>query len=71
VTIAYTTGTPTLWDLCCGRVGPVRVDVQRRPIEGWLSAGNYSDDPVFRQRFQSWLSSVWAEKDARLDRLLT
>jgi len=71
VTIAYTTGTPTLWDLCRGRVGPVRVDVQRRPIEGWLSAGNYSDDPVFRQRFQSWLSSVWAEKDARLDRLLT
>jgi 1-acyl-sn-glycerol-3-phosphate acyltransferase len=70
VTIAYTTGTPTLWDLCCGRVGRVIVDVRRRPIEAWLSAGDYSEDPAFRARFQAWLAAVWTEKDALLDRLL-
>ncbi|MDQ1242250.1 MAG: Acyltransferase, partial [Pseudomonadota bacterium] len=32
VTIAYSTGTPSLWDLCCGRVGTVIVDVRRRSI---------------------------------------
>ena len=70
VTIAYTTGTPSLWDLCCGRVGAVRMDVQRRAIEDWLAAGDYMNDPAFRQRFQAWLAGVWTEKDAVLDRLL-
>jgi 1-acyl-sn-glycerol-3-phosphate acyltransferase len=70
VTIAYTTGTPSLWDLCCGRVGRVIVDVRRRPIEAWLSAGDYMSDPDFRARFQDWLGGVWREKDDRLDRLM-
>jgi 1-acyl-sn-glycerol-3-phosphate acyltransferase len=70
VTLAYTTGRPTLWDMCCGRVGTVRVDIGRRPIEAWLSAGDYSSDPAFRARFQEWLGAVWADKDALLDRLL-
>ena len=70
VTIAYTTGTPTMWDLCCGRVGRVIVDVQRRSIDAWLSAGDYASDPAFRARFQVWLGGVWHEKDALLDRLL-
>jgi 1-acyl-sn-glycerol-3-phosphate acyltransferase len=70
VTIVYTTGTPSFWDLCCGRVGTVRVDVQRRVIEDWLAAGDYTNDPAFRGRFQAWLGGVWAEKDASLDRLL-
>jgi 1-acyl-sn-glycerol-3-phosphate acyltransferase len=69
VTIAYTTGTPSFWDLCCGRVGTVRVEVQRRPIEDWLAAGDYSSDPSFRERFQAWLGGVWTDKDALLDRL--
>jgi 1-acyl-sn-glycerol-3-phosphate acyltransferase len=70
VTIAYTTGTPTLWDLCCGRVGRVIVDVRRRAIEDWLAAGDYSSDPAFRERFQAWLAGVWSEKDGLLDQLL-
>jgi 1-acyl-sn-glycerol-3-phosphate acyltransferase len=70
VTIAYTTGTPSFWDLCCGRVGTVRVDVRRRAIEDWLAAGDYTSDPAFRERFQAWLGGVWAEKDVLLDRLL-
>ena len=70
VTIAYTTATPSFWDLCCGRVGTVRVDVQRRAIDDWLAAGDYMSDPAFRERFQAWLGGVWAEKDARLDRML-
>jgi len=70
VTIAYTSGTPSFWDLCCGRVGTVRVEVRRRPIEDWLAAGDYSSDPAFRERFQAWLGGVWTEKDALLGRML-
>ena len=70
VTIAYSTGTPSLWDLCCGRVGTVIVDVRRRPIDAWLSAGDYANDPAFRERFKTWLAGLWADKDELLDRLL-
>jgi 1-acyl-sn-glycerol-3-phosphate acyltransferase len=70
VTIAYSTGTPSLWDLCCGRVGTVIVDVRRRPIDAWMSAGDYANDPAFRERFKAWLAGLWTDKDELLDRLL-
>jgi 1-acyl-sn-glycerol-3-phosphate acyltransferase len=70
VTIAYGGGTPTLWDLCCGRVARVIVDVRRRAIDEWHSAGDYAGDPAFRERFQAWLGGVWSDKDSLLDRLL-
>ena len=72
VTIAYTTGTPSLWDLCCGRVGTVAVvvDVRRRPIDAWMSAGDYANDPAFRERFEDLACWIWVDKDALLDRLL-
>lgn len=70
VTIAYTTGAPTLWDICCGRVGTVIVDVRRRPIDEWMSTGDYMNDPAFRERFQGWLGGIWAAKDVLLGQLL-
>ncbi len=68
VTIAYGARTPTLWDLCCGRVRRIIVDVRRRAIEPWM-IGDYGGDPDFRRRFQESLGALWAEKDAVLDRL--
>ena len=70
VTIAYRETGPTLWDLCCGRLQPVIVEVARRPIEPWTTEGNYTDDEAFRRRFQQWLGEIWQQKDARLDALL-
>jgi 1-acyl-sn-glycerol-3-phosphate acyltransferase len=67
VTIAYREASPSLWDLCCGRLDTVRVDVQKRPIERWMTEGDYSEDPDFRARFQAWLGEAWADKDRRLD----
>ena len=67
VTIAYRESSPTLWDLCCGRLETVRVHVLKRPIERWTTEGDYNDDPAFRARFQQWLGEVWADKDRRLE----
>ena len=67
VTIAYRERSPSLWDLCCGRVGTVRVHVERRPIEDWTTRGDYSSDEAFRRRFQAWLGELWAQKDQRLE----
>ena len=69
VTIAYRARTPTLWDLCCGRLARVVVDVRRRAIEGWMSQGDYANDSAFRERFQAWLAGIWAEKDLLLVKL--
>ena len=71
VTIAYRDASPSLWDLCCGRLDTVRVHVERRPVERWTTEGDYSDDPEFRARFQQWLGEVWAEKDRRLEAMAT
>ncbi len=71
VTIAYCGRTPSLWDLCCGRLGTVVVDIQKRPIDEWMSAGDYASDPAFRARFKEWLAGLWAAKDRLLDALLS
>jgi len=66
VTIAYPAGDATFWDLCCGRVPEIVVDVRRRTIPMRQAAGDYVGDDDFRGRFQDWLGNVWLEKDARL-----
>jgi len=66
VTIAYRTRTPSLWDLCCGRLTRALVDVRHRAIEEWMAEGDYANDPEFRGRFQSWLAGIWTDKDRLL-----
>ncbi len=68
-TIAYAGPAPSLWDLCCGRLERAIVHVQRRPIEPWMTTGDYGDDAVFRARFQAALGALWTEKDALLGAL--
>ncbi len=70
VTIAYPSASPTLWDMCCGRLGTVRVDVRRHPVEPWMTAADFGEDAADRARFKRWLGELWAEKDARLDAML-
>jgi len=66
VTIFYGDRAPSLWDLCCGRVEQIRVHVRVMGIEPWLHSGDYSGDPEFRSRLQSWISGLWREKDRRI-----
>jgi len=69
VTIAYGRHTPSLWDLCCGRMSRAIVHVRRRAIEPWMTGGDYSEDTAFRAGFQSALAKLWGEKDELLGRL--
>ena len=70
VTLAYPEGAGGFWDLCCGRVPRVVLEIARRPLAPWLAAGDYTADPEFRTRFQRWLGGLWTAKDARLAELL-
>jgi len=70
VTIAYPRGTPTFWDLLCGRMEEVVVRVEARPIPPQLVGGDLSRDPVFRTGVQEWIGEMWEKKDRQLDELL-
>jgi 1-acyl-sn-glycerol-3-phosphate acyltransferase len=71
VTIAYPRGTPTFWDLLCGRMEEVVVRVKLRPIPQELASGEGADGAAFRKGVQAWIGEMWAEKDRLLDDLLS
>ncbi len=69
VTVVYPGGPKTFWDMCTGRLHDVVIDVREIPIEPWMREGDYLNDEAFRERFQIWLSELWAEKDRRVAEL--
>lgn len=69
VTIVYPDGHLSIWDLACGRLRHVIVDVRQRPVPPELLGGDYTNDPVFREQFQAWLHEIWCEKDALITRI--
>ncbi|MBB4864233.1 1-acyl-sn-glycerol-3-phosphate acyltransferase [Pseudomonas nitritireducens] len=70
VTLVYPEGPrPGFWDLLCGRVPRVIVDIQAREIDPALWQGDYENDPQFRQYVQDWVSQLWEQKDARIEQL--
>ena len=60
---------PGFWNLLCGDVPKVIVDIRSRQIDPALLAGDYENDPAFRQTAQNWVNQLWAEKDQRIDAL--
>ncbi|MBD1552196.1 acyltransferase [Pseudomonas typographi] len=70
VTVVYPCArAPGFWDLLCGRVKQVIVDIQAHPIDPALAQGDYENDPAFRQRVQAWVNQLWWEKDQRISQL--
>lgn len=68
VTLFYPHGKPDVLDLMAGRVREVRARVRRVAVPRGLLGGDYQNDAAFRERFQSWLNGLWADKDQCLAR---
>ncbi|WP_116799809.1 acyltransferase [Pseudomonas syringae] len=67
VTVVYPdSGIPGFWDMLCGRVSKVIVDIKTRELDPALWQGDYENDPVFREKVQGWVNQLWDEKDARI-----
>jgi len=66
VTIVYADGRPSMWDLCCGQIHRVVVDVRQYPIDPELLQGDYQGDGAYRGRFKQWLRELWQAKDRRI-----
>ncbi len=70
VTIVYDRDGPVgLWDLMSGRLSRIIVRIKKREIPEEYAQGDYEGDPEFRARFQSWVNSIWAEKDRLIGEL--
>jgi 1-acyl-sn-glycerol-3-phosphate acyltransferase len=69
VTIVYPRGVTEFWDMCCGQLERVVIDVKRMPVEQWMVEGDYVTDRDYRARFHQWLTVLWKEKDSRIKSL--
>jgi 1-acyl-sn-glycerol-3-phosphate acyltransferase len=69
VTIVYPHGTPTFWDLLCGRVDAVTVRVERLPIPASVLGGDPIDDKAYRERIGEWVGAQWSAKDGLIEAL--
>jgi 1-acyl-sn-glycerol-3-phosphate acyltransferase len=70
VTIVYPGIRPDMIDLLSGRLKTIRIFVRELPIPHDLLGGDYENDPVYRERFQRWVTELWTEKDAMIERML-
>ncbi len=69
VTIYYPGERHSFWDFVSGRIAQIVVHVEAKELPAELITGDYENDPVFRQKFQSWVNQLWLDKDALLTRL--
>lgn len=70
VTLVYPDGTPSFWQLLCGRAGPVIVRVQERAIPPALVGGDVMADKRVRVQIARWVEAQWQAKDALIEELL-
>lgn len=69
VTIVYPGEPPKFWTLFCGEFEHVIIHIEQRPVEKWMVSGDYSNDRDHRRQFHQWLTTLWQEKDAHIDRV--
>ncbi|EPJ8758101.1 TPA: acyltransferase [Pseudomonas putida] len=70
VTIVYPGNqAPGFWALLNGSISRVIIDIQVRELDPALWAGDYENDPEFRQTVQAWVNQLWAAKDQRIELL--
>lgn len=70
VTIVYPGGTPTFWDLLCGRVSEIVVRAQEVPIPDSLLGRNFRTDPQVRAELEKWAAHLWERKDRLIEAVL-
>lgn len=69
VTLHYPAGAPGFWDLLCGRVKHIVVELEELAIPAEFLGKNYDQDEAYRLAFQQWINQLWHDKDALLEQL--
>lgn len=69
ITIHYPDSAGTYWEFATGKMKNINIHIQSIEV-GKELRGNYMEDPKFKAYFQQWLTSLWQEKDQRLELFL-
>ncbi len=69
ITIVYADKEKEIWDMLCGRVNKVVVHIRKIEIPKAFLGKDYSNDLDFKEQFQSWLNTLWIEKDQLITEL--
>lgn len=67
VTISYTNPSPTFWGFLCGNEAPITLHARQLDIPQWMYAPDNHDEKQHKERFHTWINSLWLEKDGLLD----
>lgn len=70
ITLVYPSGRKRFWDLVCGRISRIIVDIRTLDIPQEFRGRDYATDPEFKENFQQWVSELWAAKDKRIEELV-
>jgi 1-acyl-sn-glycerol-3-phosphate acyltransferase len=62
VSIIYPDGPASFWSFLCGKIKTVVVKINAISVPEYL-VGDYSQDEALRDKIQTWLNALWAEKD--------
>jgi len=68
-TIVYPDGIPSFSDFMHGKVPKVIVRIREIPIPAEFCQGDYENDAEFKHQFQSWISTIWQDKDKQIESL--
>ena len=69
VTIVYPGNTPTFWEFMSGKTNKVIVDLEILPVTDSLT-GDFFTDKLFKDKFCSWLNTLWEEKDHKIGKII-
>jgi len=63
VTIMYPQAPFDFWAYLCGNVPHIAVRIKKLSVPQDILTGDYGNDQTFKDRFQTWVSGLWQEKD--------
>ncbi len=67
ISIVYPSSRNSFWDLICGRISEVTINVKTIDIPTEFIGKDYANDQEFKSEFQAWINTIWEDKDALLE----
>lgn len=69
VTVFYPEGAPSFVEFWSGKTKNVIIRGELHPIPADFHQNDYENNPICRDNFQTWLNTLWTQKDALLAKL--